>query len=212
MLVRILWQSLTTLMNKCLPFLQLFLKTTYSSQQLSWRLEPPQRRKRTSIRIFNSGLHSSRWHTAPTRLGGRHAAARGVRTASPRNYEKKWWQTHPSQEEELKSLTCGEDFNQSIENVTLPSDDCTTWYLMNNSLRAWSDSVEQSLNLIFKLDTVEQCLIHMKAFIHVSFIHPASQPAIMIALIHVSFISFIWKPTSYETHIKTKSQRLDKSG
>ena len=65
---------------------------------------------------------------------------------------------------------------------------------------------------------VEKIAPHQKAYFqktkqsHVSFIHPASQPAIMIALIHVSFISFIWKPTSYETHSKTKSRRLDKSG
>ena len=73
---------------------------------------------------------------------------------------------------------------------------------------SWSESVEQSLNLIFKLDIAEQCLMYRKALSRVSFIYLASQPAIMITLINASFISFIWKLTSYETHSKTESQRL----
>ena len=45
--------------------------------------------------------------------------------------------------------------------------------------------MEQSLNLIFKLDIAEQCLMYRKALSRVSFIYSASQPAIMITLINI---------------------------
>ena len=72
--------------------------------------------------------------------------------------------------------------------------------------------MEQHLNFIFKVDIAEQCLMYRKALSHVSFIYSASQPAIMITLINVFFISFIRKLTSYSTYNKTESQRLTKSG
>ena len=54
--------------------------------------------------------------------------------------------------------------------------------------------------------------MYRRALSHDSFIYSASQPAIMITLINVFFISFIRKLTSYSTYNKTESQRLTKSG
>ena len=106
-------------------------------------------------------------------------------------------------------------FIQSMDDVNYPmtcAQFLPKWCSLHKGATSWSESVEQSLNLIFKLDIAEQCLMYRKALSHSSFIYSASQPAIMIAVIHVSFISFIWKPASYSTTSKTESLRLDKSG
>ena len=102
-------------------------------------------------------------------------------------------------------------FIQSMDDVNYPmtcAQFLPKWCSLHKGVASWSESVEQSLNPIFKLDIAEQCPMYRKALSRVSFIYLASQPAIMITLINASFISFIWKLTSYETHSKTESQRL----
>ena len=77
----------------------------------------------------------------------------------------------------------------------------------NCGAASWLETVEQSVNLIFKLDTAEQCLTYMKALIHVSFIQArtASQQASQL-------FNTQQNQPSIENKQNAKSLRVDKWG